>query len=98
MAKRLSISTSFTPEQSAFLTMLVDRGQYPSVSEVVRAALRQFQHHHAVLAAETERARGDIKEGADQLDRGRIVDGDVFFEEWDGELDELEAAGRQRTA
>ena len=98
MAKRESISISFTPEQAAFPTSLVGRGEYQSVSEAVRTALRSFQHQHAVLQAEIDRARGDIEAGADQLDRGRIVDGDAFFEEWDAELDALETASRQRTA
>ena len=97
MAKRESISVSFTPEQAAFLTSLVERGEHQSVSEVVRAALRPFQRRQAVLDAEIDRARRFIEAGADQLDRGLIVDGDAFFEEWDAELDELEAASQQRT-
>ena len=98
MAKRESISISFTPEHAQFLASLVDRGKYQSVSEVVRAALRPFQHRYAVLDAEIDRARRDIKAGADQLDQGRIVDANAFFEEWDAELDELETASQQRSA
>ena len=98
MAKRESISVSFTPEQAEFLAALVDRGDYQSVSEAVRAALRPFQHRHAVLGAEIARARGDIEAGAEDLDRGRIVGGDIFFEEWDAELDELEMASRPHRA
>ena len=90
VARRESISISFTPEQAEFLTSLVERGDYQSVSEVVRAALRPFQHRHGLLDAEIDRARRDIKAGADQLDQGRIVDGEAFFAEWDAELDELE--------
>ena len=97
MAKRERISISFTPEQAEFLTSLVERGEYQSVSEVVRAALRPFQRRHAVLDAEIDRARRVIKAGADQLDQGLIVDGDAFFEEWDAELDELETTSQQRT-
>ena len=97
MAKRESISVSFTPEQAEFLTSLVERGEYQSVSEVVRAALRPFQRRQAVLDAEIDRARTVIEAGADQLDRGLIVDGDAFFAEWHAELDELEATSRQRT-
>lgn len=96
MAKRDSISISFTPEQAEFVTSLVDRGRYESASEVVRAALQPFQHRHAVLDAELDRARRGIKAGADQLDEDRIVDGDTFFEEWDAELAELETTSRQR--
>ena len=95
MAKRESISISFTPEQAGFLTSLVERGEYQSVSEVVRAALRPFQRRQAVLDAEVDRARTAIEVGADQLERGLIVDGDAFFEEWDAELDELEAKSQQ---
>ena len=97
MANRESISISLTPEQAEFLTSLVERGEYQSVSEVVRAALRPFQRRQAVLDAEIDRARRVIKAGADQLDHGIIVDGDAFFEEWDAELDELEVTSRQRT-
>ena len=97
MAKRESISISFTPEQAGFLTSLVERGEYQSVSEVVRAALRPFQRRHAVLDAEIDRARRVIEAGAEQLDQGLIVDGDAFFEEWDAELDELEVTSQQRT-
>ena len=95
LAKRESISISFTPEQAEFLTSLVERGEYQSVSEIVRAALRPFQRRQAVLDAEIGRARRLIEAGADQLDEGLIVDGDAFFEEWDAELDELEAKSQQ---
>lgn len=97
MARRESISISFTPEQAEFLASLVDRGEYQSVSEAVRAAVRPFQHRHAVMDAELDRARREIEAGAGQLDEGRTVEGDAFFEEWDAELDEREARSQQRT-
>ncbi len=97
MAKRASINVSVTPEQADFLASLVRSGEYQSVSEVVRAALRPFQHRRAVLRAEIERARGAIAAGADDLDQGRTVEGEVFFREWDAELDEREEASRRRT-
>ena len=90
MAKRASISISFTLEQAEFLTSLVRSGEYQSVSEVVRAALRRFQHCRAMLRAE-------IAAGADDLDQGRIVEGEAFFREWDADLDEREEASRVRT-
>ena len=98
MAKRESISVSFTPEQAEFLTSLVAQGKYRSVSEVVRAALWPFQHRHAVLDAEVDRARRDIEAGASQLDEGRIVDAGIFFDEWDAELDAFETASQSGTA
>ena len=97
MAKRASISISFTPEQADFLNSLVRGGEYQSVSEVVRAALRLFQHRRAVLRAEIERARGAIAAGAGDLDQGRIVEGEVFFRDWDADLDEREETSRLHT-
>ena len=98
MARRESISISFTPEQAEFLTSLVERGDTSPSSEVVRAALRPFQRRHGLLDAEIDRARRDIKAGADQLGQGRIVDGEAFFAEWDAELDEMETGVEGRNA
>ena len=43
-----------------------------------------------------EPVREAIHEGADQLDRGEVVDHATFFREWDQEIDELEAELRRR--
>jgi antitoxin ParD1/3/4 len=43
MAVRKTITVSVTPEQHAFLGERVHSGQYGSVSEVVRAALRMLE-------------------------------------------------------
>jgi antitoxin ParD1/3/4 len=89
MAKRENISISFTPEQAAFLAGCVRSGRYQSTSEVVREALRLLEHQLARREAELARARALIQEGADQLDRGEVVDGKTFFREWDEELEDL---------
>ncbi|MCB9871510.1 MAG: hypothetical protein H6837_16765 [Planctomycetes bacterium] len=54
------------------------------MTEEDRAGDREAQ-----LRAELERARALIEQGADQLDRGQVVDGETFFREWDEELDRL---------
>ena len=87
MAKRENISVSFTPEQAEFLASCVASGRYQSTSEVVREAIRLLEDHQARREAEVVRARELIQEGADQLDRGEVVDGETFFREWDEELD-----------
>ena len=87
MAKRENISVSFTPQQAEFLASCVASGRYQSTSEVVREAIRLLEEHHARRQAEAARARELIQEGADQLDRGEVVDGETFFREWDEELD-----------
>ena len=97
MAKRENISVSFTPQQAEFLAACVASGRYQSTSEAVREALRLLEDQHARRQAEIERARELIQQGADQLDRGEVVDNEAFFSEWDEELDALEGV-QQRTA
>ena len=89
MANRENISISFTPEQAAFLVGCVKSGRYQTTSEVVREAVRMLEHKHARREAELARIRGMIQEGADQLDRGEVIDDKTFFREWDEELEEL---------
>lgn len=96
MAHRQNISVSFTPEQAQFLSSCVASGRYQSASEVVREALRLLEDRQALNQAEVERARAHVQEGAEQLDRGDVVDAAEFFSGWDSELDALE--GQQRPA
>ncbi|HVS10632.1 MAG TPA: type II toxin-antitoxin system ParD family antitoxin [Planctomycetota bacterium] len=95
MANRESISVSFTPEQARFLADCVASGRYQSTSEVVREAVRLLEDQLAHRKAELDRARALIRQGAEQLDRGEVVDGETFFREWDLELDELEDSKRR---
>lgn len=92
MANRENISVSFTPRQAEFLAGCVASGRYQSTSEVVREAIRLLEDQQKRRQAELERARALIKEGADQLDQGKVIDGETFFREWDDELDALEAS------
>ena len=96
MANRENISVSFTPQQAQFLSACVASGRYQSTSEVVREAVRLLEDQQARRQAELERARGLIREGAEQLNAGQVVDGDCFFREWDEELDVIETAQHQK--
>lgn len=96
MANRESISVSFTSHQAEFLAACVASGRYQSASEVVREGLRLLEDQQRQRQAELERTRRLIREGAAQLDRGQVVDGDTFFREWDEELDALEAPQRRK--
>ena len=96
MANRENISVSFTPRQAKFLAACVASGRYQSTSEVVREAIRLFEDRQVLRQAEVEHARALIKEGAEQLDEGQVVDSETFFREWDEELDALEAAQRRK--
>lgn len=95
MANRENISVSFTPQQADFLASCVASGRYQSASEVVREGLRLLEDQQRQRRAELERARALIQEGANQLDRNQVVDGETFFREWDDELNALEAAQRR---
>lgn len=97
MAQRENISVSFTPQQAAFLAECVASGRYQSTSEVVREGLRLLEDRHRRRQSELERSRALIQEGAAHLDRGEVVEGDVFFSEWDAELAALEAARRRNS-
>ena len=97
MAKRQNISVSFTPQQAAFLADCVASGRYQSASEVVREGLRLLEERHERHQAELARARALVQEGAEQLDRGEVVDAETFFREWDDELDALEDAQRKNS-
>lgn len=89
MANRENVSISFTPKQVAFLAGCVKSGRYQSTSEVVREALRLFEDQLARRKSELARTRAMIKEGADQLDRGEVVDAKTFFREWDEEIEAI---------
>ena len=96
MANRENISVSFTPQQAEFLDACVASGRYQSRSEVVREGLRLLEDRQQQRQAELEGARALIRQGADQLDRGEVVDGETFFGEWDEELDALQASQRRQ--
>lgn len=83
MAMRETRTVSFTPELAEFVSACVASGKFQSASEVVRAGLRLLQHQEDLRRAELERVRALIQVGADQLDRGEVVDGDEFFREWE---------------
>ncbi len=93
MANRETRTLSLTPEQSAFLSMCVESGRYQSASEVVRAALRLLENEEAHRRAELDRVRALVEEGAGQLDRGEVVDGDEFFREWEEKHQRLGGEG-----
>ena len=91
MAKRENISVSFTPHQVEFLSACVASGRYQSTSEVVREAVRLLEDQQARRQAEFGRIRELVREAAEQLDAGQVVDGERYFREWDEELDAIEA-------
>ena len=47
MAARRTVTVSITPEQDALLRAFLHSGRYRSVSEIMRAALRQLEREEA---------------------------------------------------
>ena len=91
MPNRETRTLSFTPEQAAFITTCVSSGRYQSASEVVRAALRLLADQEADRQAELDHVRVLVQEGADQLDRGDVVDAKEVFRRLDRKHARLKA-------
>lgn len=94
MSESVNLSVSLTPQLAAFVADRVASGRYASPSAVVREGLGLLEQRRHRRHTEFEQARSLIGEGVAQLDQGKVVGNEVFFQEWDEELDALEAARR----
>ena len=77
MANVEKVSVALTPEMAAEVRAAVECGEYGSVSEVVRDALRDWRMRRTVDALEIEELRRLVAEGIDSgpgLDAGPVFD------------------------
>lgn len=79
MADIQKISIAVTAEQLAQMKAAVDSGQYATISEIVRDALRDWQYGRELYLADIARLREMIDEGeasgpAVPFDGDRILD------------------------
>lgn len=65
MSQALPITVSLPPEMAAMVRRKVEDGEYSSVSEVVREALRDWSRKHSADQRELEELRGLLKEAID---------------------------------
>lgn len=72
---------SFTPKQARFVEERVESGRYQSASEVVREGLRLLDQHEQEQQARVEALRGMIRQGADEIDQGKLLDGPAVMAE-----------------
>lgn len=76
MANVEKLSVALTPDMVAELRAAVDDGDYGSVSEVVRDALRDWRLRRKVEVLEVDELRRLVQEG---IDSGPGLDADVVF-------------------
>ena len=72
------ISIALPPEMVAEVREAVNGGEYASVSEVVREALRDWKLRRKIEAFELEELRRLVQEG---IDSGPGIDADIVFAE-----------------
>lgn len=65
MAQALPITVSITPEMVAMVRRKVEDGEYSSVSEVVREALRDWSRKQSADQQELDELRGLLREALD---------------------------------
>ena len=81
MPIRTSLNVSLTPALEQFVQSRVASGLYQTASEVVREGLRMLEERERARDAALEELRAKIRRGADQADRGELLDGEAVFEE-----------------
>lgn len=81
MPIRTSLNVSLTPELEQFVQSRVSSGLYQTASEVIREGLRLLEERERARAAALEELRAKIRRGAEQADRGELLDGEAVFEE-----------------
>ena len=87
-------NVSLTPEQDAFVTKVVEAGEYQNASEAVRDALRALQQRRREDGLKLKALRAQIIAGVQALKRGEfaeVAEGDL-----DAYLDRIRATPRRR--
>ena len=66
-----------------------------ATAEVTDRVSRLLEDRNERRQVEMDRARALIREGADSLDRGEVIQAEEFFREWDEELEALDPHGQR---
>lgn len=78
------LSVAVTPEMASLMREVVEAGEYASTSEVVRAALRDWEYRRKQRDIALQELRHLIKEG---IDSGLSVDGEQVMAQIISELE-----------
>ena len=89
---RTTVNISITPELDVFLQGRVQSGRYQTTSEVVREALRLLERHERERDEAFLQLKAKLQRGADEADRGELLDGDEVFDELREMIDERRRA------
>jgi antitoxin ParD1/3/4 len=89
MANVEKLSVALTPDMAAEIRAAVQDGDYGSVSEVVRDALRDWRLRRKVETLELEELRRLVQEG---IDSGPSLDADAVFARLRARFGKLPAA------
>ena len=80
-------SITLTDAHHKLLHAAAEAGEYASISEAIRDALRGWELERQMQQAELEHLRREIQKGIDDIEAGRVL-------EWDPEA--VKARGRAR--
>jgi len=89
MAAIERLTVTLPADMAALVKGAVSGGQYASSSEVIREALRDWEVKTELRRRKLEALRGDIDQGAKDLEAGRLVEADI---------DDIMARGRLLSA
>jgi antitoxin ParD1/3/4 len=95
MAVRTSLNVSLTPELEQFVQERLASGRYQTASEVVREGLRLLELQERDRDAAYKALKAKLKRGAEQAERGEVVDGEEFLEQL---IQRLESRSRESGA
>ena len=91
--QRTTVNISITPELDSLLQSRVESGRYQTTSEVVREALRLLERQEQERDESFAQLRSKLKRGAEQAERGELLDGDIMFGELREMIEERRRAG-----
>lgn len=78
--KRINVNVSLTPELEEYLNKRVESGDYQTVSEVIREAIRLQRDRDAVYEERREQLRRGIEEAYQDALKGDASSGDEVRE------------------
>ncbi len=86
----MTVNISLTPQQESRVRERVASGEYTSISEVMRAALRLLDQQDELRELRLKELREEVRVGVRQAGRGEVVSMD------DTVFEDIKKRGRQR--